>query len=252
MRRNYIRPEYAAAGGLVVLGALVYFRKPIEEGVRDMFVRGDRLTYAAVDDIDGNVLDSPSVLVGAASARAGFDITPAAYGLARMIRSEGAASGDLRAHVALNDLADLGWSSLHNLLTFSTASWAKGKYGKQHSVVYQTPTGGPTGDKNAALMVAGKDGKLVPKVLQSQTRRYSTWRDPYMGDVRTAMKAIADRERGIDKARGAVKFVDVSSMGGVQSGTGSYAALVERWGRDGLVPFNIPEYGTDLVLFKRA
>lgn len=247
MSRNRIRPEYLAAGGLVALGALVYFRKPIEEGVRDVFARGDRLTYAAFDDLNGDVLDSPSVLTAAASARAGFDVSPAAYAMARMIRSEGAASGDLRAHVALNDLADLGWSSLHNLLTFSTAAWAKGKYGEQHTVVYQTPTGGATRDKKAALIVDGK-----PKVLRSQTRRYSTARDPYMGDVRTAMKALSDREKGIDKARGAVKFVDVSAMDGVQEGTGSYAALVDRWGKDGLSPFTIPEYGTDLVLFKRA
>lgn len=247
MSRNRIPTEYLAAGGLAVLGALVWFRKPIEDEVRDVFARGDRLTYGAVDETNGIVLDSPSVLVGAASARAGFDVPAGVYALARMIRSEGAAAGDLRAHVALNDLADLGWSSLTSLMLFTNAAWAQGTYGKQHSTVYQTPTGGATSDPKAAAIVNGKR-----KVLRSQTRRYSTWRDPYLGDVQTAMKAIADREKGIDRARGAVKFVDVSSMDGVQSGTGSYAALVERWGNEGLSPFTIPEYGTDLVLFKRT
>ncbi len=247
MSRNRIRPEYLAAGGLVALGALVYWRAPIEGAVRDVFARGDRLTYGALDELNGVVLDTPNVLVGAASARAGFDITPGEYAAARMIRSEGAAAGDLRMHVALNDLADLGWSSLASLMMFTNATWAAGTYGKQHSTVYQTPTGGATNDPKLALVVGGKR-----KVLRSQTRRYSTWRDPYMGDVLTVRKAIADRAKGIDKARGAVKFVDASSMDGVQSGTGSYAALVDKWGKEGLTPFTVPEYGTDLVLFRRA
>lgn len=240
-------PKLLAAGAVVGLGLVVYFRKPIVAQVADVFDRGERLTYAALDELNGIVLDTPSVLQNLVSNRAGFDVPAGVASLARMIRSEGATQGELRAHVAINDLEDLGWSNLHDLLTYSTASWSRGKYGKQHSTVYRTPTGGQTSNRAEAKTENGK-----PVVIRSQTRRYSTWRDPYMGDVQTAMKVLADRARGIDKADGAVKFVDKSSMGGVQGGTGSFDALVSRWGQEGLVPFTTNEYGDDLVLFKRA
>lgn len=246
MARN-VPPEILAVGGLAVAGALVYFRRPIEGAVRDVFARGERLTYAATDGLTGEVLEAPETLARLASNASGMNVPVAVNSLARMIRSEGATEGLLRAHVALNDAAALGWD-LQRLLTYSTASWARGRYGKQHVTVYRTPAGGETTDKARALTSA--DGK--PVVVRSQTRRYSTARDPYMGDVRTAMAAIAERGRGLDRAQGAVKFVDKSAMGGVQAGTGSFAALVERWGRDGLSPFTLPEYGDDLVLFRRA
>jgi hypothetical protein len=195
--------------GIDVVGDAVF-------AVKDVVTQGKRLTYGALNESTGNVEPDPDSLLAAAIDRFGSTIAADEYAAARMLRSEGAKTGDLRVHVALNDLASLGWSSLVSLFTYSTVPTRKGFYGSQTS------------------------------------RRYSTARDPYEGDILTARQAIADHAAGFDPSQGATKFVDKSSMGGVQAGTGTFDALVARWGADGLVPFTLPQYGDDLVLFKRA
>lgn len=181
----------------------------------DVFVKGKRLSHGTLD-ATGTVVEDPEALRAAASVVLGRDIDRNVYALARMLRSEGAKEGDLRVHVALNDLADLGWSDAFNLITYSTVAAARGRYGNQLH------------------------------------RRYSSAQDPYEGDVLTVEQAITNHDAGFDPAQGATKFVDKSSMGGVQAGTSSFDALVQRWGADGLSPFTVPEYGDDLVLFKKA
>lgn len=183
--------------------------------VTDVFAKGDRLSYGTLGP-DGTVLDDPETLRQAASARYGSDIDRSVYALARMLRSEGAKQGDVRVHVALNDLMALGWADPFTLITYSTDAAKKGKYGSQ------------------------------------ATRRYASPQDPYTGDVQTVLAAMNAHDSGDDPSQGATKFVDVSSMGGVQPGTTSYDALVARWAPEGLQPFTLPQYGTDLVFFKKG
>jgi hypothetical protein len=59
-------------------------------------------------------------------------------------------------------------------------------------------------------------------------------------------------QAGQDTSGGASKFIDISSMGGVQSGTGSFAAKNQEWIDDGYTPFTLPEFGSDLVLYKKG
>jgi hypothetical protein len=183
--------------------------------VTDVFNKGDRLSYGTLNEVTGVVAETPEALRMAASTRMGRDIDANVYALARMLRSEGAKEGNLRVHVALNDLASLGWADAFTLITYSTDGNKKGRYGSQ------------------------------------VTRRYASSRDPYEGDVLTAEQAISENDRGFDPAQGATKFVDKSSFG-IQAGTGTFDALVQRWAADGLEPFTLPDYGEDLVLFKKA
>lgn len=182
--------------------------------VADVFTKGQKLSTSTLGT-DGVVQQDPESLRTATSVVMGRDISADVYSLARMLRSEGAKEGNLRVHVALNDLADLGWGSAFDLITYSTQAGARGRYGSQLH------------------------------------RRYASSRDPYQGDVLTAEAAMAEHASGVDRAQGATKFVDRSSFG-VQAGTGSFDALVQRWGADGLQPFTVPEYGDDLVLFRKA
>lgn len=196
--------------------------------VSDVIGRGKILTHGSYDSTLGIVTDTPANLVAAASARMGQDISQDVYSLARMIRSEGATQGDIRAHVALNDLAALGWSSLKYLLTYSTDAKRRGFYGAQYS-------------------------RAVPPVYpNANVRRYSTREDPYEADVLTALRVITDHAAGIDPSNGATKFVDKKSMGGAQQGTGSFSSLDARWKADGYLAYTLPEYGDDLVFYKRA
>jgi len=209
--------------GALVLGAggLLYLASRRE--VTDVFVRGKKLTSSTLS-ADGVVLESPSTLAMLASGVYRQPLAVEIYSLARMIRSEGAAEGEIRGHVALNDLADLRWQSLQFLLTYSTADWSRGKYGKQHSV--------------------RSDG-------QKQTRRYSTARDPYEGDVKMALKVLSDHSSGFDPTGGAVKFLDREAMA-FQQGSQGFDAVNARWTSDGLVPYTLPQWGNDLVLYRRA
>jgi hypothetical protein len=218
-------------GGLVLVAA--YWRREIisvgasaAATVADFVGRGARLTDAPAG-ADGVVYVSPEELAAIAGGVMGRAVTADAYALARMIRSEGADEGYLRAHVALNDLRHLGWSSLVYLMTFSTNPSARGWFGAQWTAATAAP-GGIT-----------------------SVRRYATSRDPYQADLVAAEQALAERAAGFDPTDGAEKFVDRSSFG-AQSGTGSYAALVERWGKEGLVPGSVAGASDDFVVFRRV
>lgn len=182
--------------------------------VTDVFARGDQLSFGTLGP-DGVVVDDPETLRLAASSRYGSDIDKNVYALARMVRSEGAKQGNYRVHVALNDLAALGWPDAFTLITYSTNAAKKGKYGEQ------------------------------------ATRRYASPKDPYTGDVQTVLQAIDQHDSGFDPTGGATKFVDKDSFG-VQAGTGSYEDLVARWAPDGLIPYNMPDVTSNLVFFKKG
>lgn len=238
-------------GGVVLggLGAYVYLNrdktKTVTGTVTDVFTRGSVLTSSHMGD-DGVIVEDPATLVGMASlAVAGVDADN--YSLARMIRSEGADEGEVRGHVALNDLKGLGWSSLQYLLTYSTASWAIGRFGKQYSAKYQTEDGGETWNRSEAAK--DDNGKVI--VLDHQTRRYATTRDPYEGDLEMAMKVISDHQRGFDPTQGAVKFIDRSALA-FQVGARDFDTINAQWMSEGLQPFTLDAYGTDLVLYKKA
>lgn len=206
---------------------MAYESQTIVSAVSDVMNRGSHISYGTLNEVTGIVNEDPEALCRAASVRLGVTLDDDTYALARMIRSEGAAQGELRAHVALNDLADLGWSSLFYLLTYSTDPQRKGLYGMQYS-----PAVPPT----------------YPKV---NARRYSTSQNPYAGDARLALKVIADRANGVDKAFGAVKFLDKSGLL-AQAGAKRFEVTDASWRGEGLEPFSIPEYGTDLVLYRRG
>ncbi len=193
----------------------------------DPIKRGTKVTNGTLTDY-GYVTPDVASLVRLASAALGRPVTADALSLARMARSEGIAQGELRMHIALNDLDDLGWSSVTYLLTYSTDPNRKGTYGSQFSPAFPD---------------AGYDVKSV--------RRYATSKDPYTSDIELAEKVLRDRANGIDKANGAVKFLDKSSFG-VQEGTGSADAKIAEWEGDGLQSFTVPGYGDDFVLFRKA
>ena len=223
MPKWYENPLTMLAMALAGAGTYVLIARDetqtIKGTVSDVFTRGSKVTSSTMGS-NGVIIEDPLSLVGVASVMVpGTDADR--YSLARMIRSEGADQGEIRGHVALNDLADLGWSSLQYLLTYSTASWAKGRYGQQHSI---------DGDGNG------------------QTRRYSTSKDPYEGDLAMAAKVINDHQYGIDPTGGAIKFIDRSSM----SSPEAFAAVNEAWTNDGLLAYSLPGYEEDLVLYRRA
>lgn len=219
-------------GGLALAALALWKREAIADvvsmsarSVYDVIKRGAKLTEAPAGT-NGLVPIDPELLRKRASAVMGFDVLLDVYSAARMLRSEGAAAGEIRVHVAMNDAAALGWS-LHQVITYSSNAEARGLYGEQFTPAARAPGG-----------VASK-------------RRYASPRDPYAGDVEVAMQAMVDHRSGLDPTEGATKFVDKSSMG-VQEGSGSYADLVARWGADGLRPFTLPGYGPDLVVFRRV
>jgi hypothetical protein len=144
----------------------------------------------------------------------GREISTDVYSIARVVRSEGALEANPRAHVVLNDAAALGWTPTR-LVTYSQDGSKLGRYGKQSG------------------------------------RRYATSSDPYEADVVAAELASAEYFTGTDITGGATKFVDKGAFG-VQQGTGSYAALVESWGKSGLEPYNVPGFPSSFVVFRRA
>lgn len=227
-RRNPLKPWHEAAlwgTGLGLLALVVWKREEIVNVAKDLITRGTRLTTAEAGD-NGLVMIAPEQLRTLASVVMGREIAQEVYDLARMIRSEGAAAGNIRAHVALNDAADLSWT-LHQLLTYSTNTFVRGWYGEQFTPAARAP------------------GEV------KSVRRYATSKDPHAGDVLTAELAIAEHAQGVDPSGGAVKFVDKASLGS-QEGARSYEDIVAAWGADGLRPFTLPGYSADLVVFRRA
>lgn len=217
--RNWL--ALAALGGVALLERGTV-DKLIVAPVKDVINRGRQVTHSTLD-ARGVVAEDPRKLRERGSVLLGIDLPLDVYSAARMLRSEGAAEGAVRVHVALNDLAHLGWDSLHQLLTYSTAGWAKGSYGRQHSV--------------------------DPETGAAQTRRYATSHDPFENDIQVAFATIADHAAGNDPTGGAVKFFDKS---GVLSGQRSWEDVDAKWAAEGLVGYTLPQYGDDLVLYRRA
>lgn len=222
-----------AAGAAAVL-AVIWKGRVIVDAATDVINRGAQLTSAPLGD-DGVVIGTPDDLAAEASGVMGRMIHPDVYSGARMIRSEGAAAGLLRAHVALNDAAALGWT-MRRLITYAIVSHSKpaqlhpaadGLYGEQFVPSDRAPGGVPI------------------------SRRYTSSKDPHAGDVLTFEQAVAEQAQGIDPTGGAVKFVDRSSLG-IQIGSSRYDDLVARWGKEGLAPFTVDGWSDDFVVFRRV
>lgn len=197
-----------------------------KEAIVDYFERGKVLTSTS-PDAGGVIRVAPAELARRASVVMGRDVSREAYALGRMSRSERGKNESqtgqrLRMHVALNDLAQVSWAdTVEELFTYSNQSGEKGFFGDQLG------------------------------------RRYATTRDPYEGDVLLAEAVIVEHQAGIDPTAvpglpPAIKFVDKKSMGGVQKGTGTYEALVERWAPEGLRPFTVAGAPEDFVVFRRT
>lgn len=185
--------------------------------VTDLSRRGRRLTTTSLD-ADGKIPVPPTELAAAVSTLLDRQVTATAYGLARMMRSEEGSAAPavkrLLGWVAINDAAELRWNLLRTL-TYSTKASRLGFFGEQIS------------------------------------RRYSTARDPYENDLAIAEKVLDEYARNLgDPTGGAVKFVNVSAFG-VQKGTTSYQAVVDRWAKDGLEPFRIAGAPDNLRFFRR-
>lgn len=189
-------------------------------------VKGPRVSQGLYIESLGIVTTSPEALRVQASNAMGESLTNDVYALARMIRSEGAKQGEVRAHVALNDLKTLPFlKTLFGLLTYSTDEKRRGLYGAQWSKA------------------------VPPNYPEQNARRYATIQDPFKSDILLAKKVISDRAAGVDKAQGATKFIDKSSMGGVQPGTKSFESVNKEWSKS-YEPFQLAEYGDDLVLYR--
>jgi hypothetical protein len=213
---------------LAALGVAVFYREEIVNTTKDVVTRGARLTKSTLSD--GLVLDAPEDLAAAAETAFGQPLARGeysrldVYALTRAARSEaGARDNDIsrkvRMHVLINQYLDSSFSSLASLITYSKRADARGFFGEQ------------------------SDGP----------RRVATTRDPYAGDVHLAWQVIDERSQGIDLAQGGTNFVDRKSMG-KQKGSGTWEALLERWGAQGLEPFQLdyPGLPSDFYLFKKA
>lgn len=229
MTRNEELLLWASIG--VLGGVAVWQRK----GIMDTITRGKRLTYTTLSP-DGVVPVDPAELAAQAGEVLGRDLPQELYDLARMKRSEQGKNDDgrIRVHVALNDAAEHNWST-HFAITYSTNPAAKGRYGEQFTPADRAPGG------------------------VKSVRRYATTHDPYEGDIAIVERVLLERAQGLDPTSadgrmggGAVKFVDRSSLGGVQEGSSGYDEIVARWAAEGLQPFNVPGYPDDLVVFRRA
>lgn len=228
MTRNEEIVLWASVG---LLGGVAIWQR---NTIMDTITRGKRLTYTDLA-ADGLIHVDPAELAAQAAEVLGRDLPQELYDLARMKRSEqGKDDGRLRVHVALNDAAEHNWST-HFAITFSTNPSAKGWYGEQFTPAARAPGG------------------------VKSVRRYATSKDPYEGDVAIVERVLLERAQGLDPTSadgriggGAVKFVDRSSMGGVQEGSRAYDELVARWATEGLRPFNVEGYPTDLVVFRRV
>lgn len=218
-------------GGLGVVAASTVMFPEVRFVAKDIVGRGVKLTSSSWfrgSERFGIIAQPPEQLLASAIASYGSPVSLDAYSLARMIRSEGAASGTIRAHVALNDLKSFRYAgNLHELLTYSTDPKRRGAYGKQWSPA------------------------VPPEFTRSNARRYSTSKDPYAADLELALKVIDDRRRGVDPTLGATKFLDISSMGR-QEGSRTFASVDAEWKADGYTSYTLPAYGSDLVLYRRV
>lgn len=177
-------------------------------------------------DPRGIVIETPAMIADALSASLGRKVSRDISALARMIASETDArhpeTAIVRAHIALNDLADLNrrhpsWQwTIEELITYSSMPQHRGHFGEQR-----------------------------------WGRRYASTKDATLADVATAEHAIAQHAAGEDPTGGALKFVDRRSMG-VQGGSGRYEDLVESWGSEGLRPHTLDGFPDDLVVFRRT
>lgn len=93
--------------------------------------------------------------------------------------------------------------------------------------------------------IAGPTGLFGPQ----RGWRYASGSDPYENDLYLAEAVLAGQLA--DNTGGATKFVDIDSFG-VQEGTGSYEDLVERWGKDGLAPFEVEGARAPFRVFRRV
>lgn len=179
---------------------------------------GARLTHGTVGD-DAQIVESPDELAAAASVALGRDVDVDTYSLARMLRSEGAAEGAARVHVALNKAAASGITPTH-LLTRASGNGG-GHYGPQFV----------------------RDPRSV--------RWASTGHDPYAGDVDVVLSVYAERAAGIDPTNGAIGYADAGAFG-VQDGTGSWDDYRAKQEAAGLVADNVAGLSSDFFVFRKA
>lgn len=216
---------WAAAAAGLVLFSTPKGKTVMADTITPIF-KGPRVSQGLYIESLGIVTTTPEALRTQASNAMGESLTNDVYALARMIRSEGSKQGEVRAHVALNDLATLPFlRSLFGLLTYSTDPKRRGLYGAQWSKA------------------------VPPQYPHANARRYATIQDPFKSDIIMAKKVLADRVAGIDKSQGATKFIDKSGMGGVQPGSRSFESVNAEWSKS-YEPFQLAEYGDDLVLYR--
>lgn len=216
------------AGGLLALG-LIWKSDEVVAVAKDITTRGSKLTRSTL--VDGVVQEMPDALAFAAAKVYGLPISTDVYSAARMVRSEGIAQGRLRLHIMYNDAEELGWSptkittyaDISNIKGAQPHPIANGHYGEQYS-------------KN----VGG----------QPATRRYASYADPYRSDVDLVLQVRQERAQGIDPTMGSTRFIDKSSMGGVQPGSPTYAAKLAEWRAGGYEP--IETDNGDFVMFRRV
>lgn len=214
------------AGALALLG--ITQGPKAAAAVSDVVGRGRLVTSSIYNERLGIVLTAPDILAKAASSKLGRVISNDVYAAARMARSEGANTGGIRIHVALNDLASFPYAdSLFGLLTYSTDKSRRGIYGAQYSPA------------------------VPPQYPKANKRRYATIRDPYEKDILTAEMALAERAEGIDRALGATRFIDKSAMG-VQPGTVPFEVKNAEWVKAGYEPFTVAQGGSDFVLYRKV
>jgi len=195
------RKWYAIAA---VAGAGYLFRdvlfSSIDDGVdvlKDLVGSGKRLTVCTTDS-SSIVLEEPEALLSEAVSVVGRDISPDAYALARMVRSEAGAS-DLTtkvrlACVAMNQASALGWSPYDVIVYHKTAA-RNGRYGAQ---------------------ISG---------------RFASTRDPYEIDLKAAEQAL----RG-DVTNGAINFAHQSAFGKQLGTASSIQPFVDTLAQEGKVP----------------
>lgn len=203
-------------GGIVALAVVLGTGVNPLGPLVDVVARGRRLTYSTV--VDGVVQESVATLAQMASATVGRDVNQEALCLAIMVRSEDGSAGQVakvyKCHVAYNQAAAMGWD-VPRLITYHTDPRRAGRLGEQI------------------------------------TGRFASGRDCYENDLAAAEYAQAERRAGGDPTEGALNFVDVGGFG-AQLGTGSFAAVVERWGKEGKVPGRLPGTPDGLVFFWRG
>lgn len=202
---------------LAVVAVLVLVAPPAVVVARDLVTRGAQLTTSTLDGLD--IDEDPAALAAAAAAAVGHDVPLANYAGARMLRSEGGRHGPMsklqRAHVALNDAGKHFGGDVYKCVTASSRG--------------QTGFGSQTG------------------------RRYATSQDPFENDLSIWEQAIDERGQGIDRAKGAEKFVNISGFG-VQDDTGTYQETLDSWAAQGFAPVALDDDNDepDLVFFAKG